>query len=178
MTDDDRSPFEQINPQFIEDVLSGAYQPAGPRRPRPPEPPLPPNDLARALAAYITLIDHLDADRRFSAARLADESGVNRGTLSRILSGETPTPHDDTLAALAAALQSYGLVGITPALLVAFRDGTDTFADEATADELPPDWRVVIDQVRALPAPWQALALDVLKTLLLWAAWFTRQASE
>lgn len=50
--------------------------------------------------------------------------------------------------------------------------------DEATADDLPPDWRVVLDQVRALPAPWQALALDVLKTLLLWAAWFTRQPPE
>lgn len=53
MPDDDRSPFEQIDPQFLLDELSGQHQA---RRPRPPEPPLPPNDLARALAAYITLL--------------------------------------------------------------------------------------------------------------------------
>jgi len=176
---DDLSPFEQLRQseagqQFIEDIFAGRKPSGPPRRPRQPEPAPPSNDLARALSAYITLLDHLDPDQRFTAARLADLSGVNRGTLSRILSGETPNPHDDTLEALAAAFQLTGLVGITADLLKAFRDGVDTFTLDDPTD-LPPDWRIVIDQVRALPSDWQAMGLDLLKSFLLWAAWFTRQ---
>lgn len=182
MTDDDLSPFEELenNPtarQFLSDLWSGK-PPGEPRRPRSsPRPYGPaPNDLARALRAYIQIVDQNAPGLDYRPATLADESGVDRGTLSRILTGETSHPQDGTLEALATALQARDLVSVTPQLLQDLRDGSAALP-LAEAD-LPPEWRVVLDQVFLLPDDWQALLLDNIKNLVLWAAWMARQSSK